>query len=541
VLALAGVVVLAAVVAVIVWRPWNSSPPVALLPPQSVTAPAPEPATYLASNGTRANWVIDENLRPGSTDWRITAAPATGVIEGFADRTYAAEGEQITLYVSTTAPSYHVEAYRVGYYQGAGARLVWRSPVETGTAQPACPLTAGINMVSCDNWKPSLTVAISSAFVQGDYLLKLVGAHNEQSYVPLTVWQPYSRATYLIKNDVFTWEAWNPYGGYDYYQGVGNCPRGVYPLCTRARVVSFDRPYDFADAGGDGTGDFLWLEAPLVRFMEQQGLDVSYVTDVTVVEHPTVLANHKMLLSLGHDECWSLPERQAAVTAYQHGMNIGFFGASAVLRHVRTQSSPLGANRQVVDYRDPAQDPLNGKGNPLEVTGNTWSSPPASWPETDFVGESYNGFLKPTVTKDLTVADESSWIFAGTGLHNGSVVPNAIGSDVDSLAPAAQYPPNVQVLTHSALPTDQGQASTRAGAVFYSDMTYYTDPNSGAGVWDSGTNNWIPALSPCAPTVACPAAAVDKITANLFWLFGQGPAGKIRPSVGNRQQFYPGA
>ena len=101
--------------------------------------------------------------------------------------------------------------------------------------------------------------------------------------------------------------------------------------------------------------------------------------------------------------------------------------------------------------------------------------------------------------KDLTVVDASAWIFKGTGLHNGSVLPAAIGSDVDSLQPRASHPANVQVLAHSGLPVNQAQANTRDGNTFYSDMTYYADPTSKAGVWTA------------APTTGyrrcCPAAA----------------------------------
>lgn len=495
--------------------------------PAAITPSETEPATFDSPNGVRAEWLIAENNRTGTTNWEITNPPATGDIEGFANATYAAAGQQVVFYVSTTAPKFHVEAYRMGYYQGLGARLIWQSAELPGVAQPACPVTAGVNMVSCDNWTASLTVPISAAFVQGDYLFKLVGANNEQSYVPLTVWDPTSHATYLFKNDVFTWQAWNPYGGYDYYQGVGSCPRNVYPLCSRSRVVSYDRPY----GDENGTGDFIWLELPLVRYMEERGLDVSYVTDLTVAEHPNVLDNHTTLLSEGHDECWSLPERQAAVAAQQKGLNLAFFGASAVLRHVRSQPSPMGPDRQLVDYRDSTADPLNGTGDPLQVTGNTWASPPASWPESPFVGESYNGFLEPTITENFTVSDASAWIFAGTQLKNGDTLPNVIGSDVDSLAPVAGHPSDVQILAHSPLPANQAQANTRAGPVFYSDMTYYTDPTSHSGVWDSGTNNWIPALTN---------PMVQQITANLFQLFGQGPAGLTQPSTPNIGQFYPG-
>jgi hypothetical protein len=55
--------------------------------------------------------------------------------------------------------------------------------------------------------------------------------------------------------------------GYDYYQGPGQCPAREYPLCSRARVVSFDRRY----AAEEGSGNFLTLEYPLVRFAEQSG------------------------------------------------------------------------------------------------------------------------------------------------------------------------------------------------------------------------------------------------------------------------------
>lgn len=214
------------------------------------------PSTFAGPDGVEARWVVAENRRPGTTAWRIRHA--RGSIEGFASKVYARRGQRVTLYVSTRAPRFRAEAFRMGYYQGKGARLVWESAQIPGTAQPRCPVTAAINMVHCDNWSPSVTFVVTSAFVQGDYLIKLVGGGRQQSYVPLTVWDPASTAAYVIKNDVFTWQAWNPYGGYDFYAGLGACPASVYPLCSRARVVSFDRPY----AAEHGSGNFLTLEYP---------------------------------------------------------------------------------------------------------------------------------------------------------------------------------------------------------------------------------------------------------------------------------------
>jgi hypothetical protein len=345
------------------------------------------------------------------------------------------------------------------------------------------------------------------------------------------VWDPGSTATYVIKNDVFTWQAWNNWGGYDFYTGQGSCPADVYPLCSRSRVVSFDRPYE-----ENGSG-FLSLEYPLVRWAEQHGLDVTYSTDLTVQEHPASLDHHRVLLSLGHDECWSLGERQAAVQAHDNGMNIVFFAASPMLRHVRTQASPLGPDRELVDYRDSAADPLDGSANPLQVTGNEWASPPADWPEYDFVGDTYDGFLEPGQYYGLTVADASSWAFAGTGLHDGSVIPGVLGTDVDSFDLAAGQPDNDQILGHSVIPAQLGQASTPP---LTSDMTYYTDPSGGGGVIDTGTNHWINALGGdhqgCYPGGVCASAMLDQITGNIMRVFGQGPAGRTHPSVANWQQ-----
>lgn len=508
------------------------------VPSKKRLVPPPNPADsrrFLGPDGEEASWVIAENKLPGTTAWQIGRQPKGKSIEGFANVTYAAIGNSVKLFVS--GARFHVEAYRMGYYGGKGGRLVWRSPEVRGRVQPRCPLTRRTNMVSCDNWKLSLSFVVTSAFLPGEYLLKLVGDTGAQSYILLTVWDPSSHATYLFKNDVYTEQAWNTFGGYDFYQGLGTC-KATYPPCNRARVVSFDRPM----ATGDGASDFLGNEYPLLRLMEEQGLDVTYADDLTVEEHPSMLLQHRTLLSLGHDECWSLPERLAAQTAQKHGVNVIFFGASAVLRHVRLQRSALGPGRQLVDYRDAAEDPLNGHASPLVVTGNTWFSPPTDWPESGFTGEMYAGYLEPgTPAAPFVVVDASAWLFKGTGLHNGSRVRGVIQADFDHVAPSWPMPSDLQVLGHSPIPLSEVQTDLGEwGKNTYSDTTYYTTASSKAGVFDTGNNNWIYSLQPCPKSAkTCSAGVMQKMTDNLLWLFGQGPAGRIMPSVANWREVRP--
>jgi len=510
-----------------------------LLVAPSVEFDLPEPvrpATFPGPDGVEASWVVAENQLPGTTAWTIPPGTDPNGIAGFADRNYAQVGDQVDLYVSTASPTFQVVAYRMGWYHGTGARQVWASGPVPGVTQPACPLAPGVNMVSCDNWGVSLSVPISRAFVQGDYLLKLIGTGGQQSYVPLTVVDPASTATYLVINRTFVEEAWNTYGGYSFYQGEGPCPpgSGTYPVCNRARVVSLDRPY----SSGNGASDFLSNEFPLIQFCEAHGLNVTYTTDVALDADPAAALHHAAILSLGHDEAWSYNERAAVQLAQDQGANIAFFGAAAVLRHVRMQASPLGPDREEVDYRDAAADPL-AAGQPDQVTGNTWSSPPTDWSEVPFVGELYSGYLNGPHTAPFVVYDASAWIYAGTGLHDGDSLPDVVESDVDHLASTS--PADVQVLAHSPIPASSIYTNQGMWAGFsYSDMTYYTDPRSGSGVIDTGTVNWINAMRPCpGTTTGCPAPLIQKMTGNLLRLFGQGPAGDRVPSRANWQTVRP--
>lgn len=487
--------------------------------------------------GVVSSAVVAENHRRGTSAWQITNQGA-GVVEGFADRTYAKHGDEVGLYVSTDQPSFTVTAYRMGWYAGSGARQVWRSAPIAGKAQPACPVDHATNMVSCANWARSLTMTVTAAFVPGDYLLKLTTSGNRQSYIQLTVWQPDSHAAYLVMNRSMVEQGWNTFGGYDFYEGQGACILDThgYPPCNRARVVSFDRPYE-----GDGANDFLPSEYPMVQFMEQEGLDVSYCTDICVSEHPDLLLQHRALIGLDHDETWTNSEREAALKAAAAGVNMAFFGAATLVRHARLEPSALGPDRQEVDYRDAAEDPRDHAGDPWEVTGNTWSSSPGGWDAESFLGQVYAGYMVPgEANEPMTVLDPSSWLFRGTGLAAGAQIPSVINSDIDHVYPSGPMPANLQVLAHSAIPlskafTNQGKWNGNT----YSDVTYYTN-SAGAGVFDSGDNIWVATLAPCASSSpGCPAPVMRALTANVLRLFGAGPAGKTQPSQPNWRSVTP--
>ncbi len=488
--------------------------------------------TYIASKtamspyGLTASWVKAENNKPGTTAWQITTPQSATGIMGYASTQQAQVGQQVTLYVSTQAPNYQIAAYRMGYYKGAGARLIWQSKTLPGVVQPACPVSPGIFEVQC-SWTPAITLKITNSWVIGSYLLKLVGSGGQQSYIPLTIWNPNITGAYVIMEPVLTWQAFNLFGGYDLYAGG---PPGLsgYPPPDRSRVLSFDRPYAY----GNGTADFLTNEYPLIRYMEKHGLDVTYWTDITLAVHGNLLLGQKALLSLGHDEEWSLRMRNAVVAARAAGVNLMFFGASPILRKVRLEPSPIGPNMTEVNYRDPQADPLYGVDD-AEVTQNWWGQPPANEPASTIVGSSYIGFNNST-SANMVVVDPTSWVFNGTGLKQGSQIPGVLLTDFNAYIPSRPNPPDVQILTHSPVTIGFSNRAT------YADTTYYTWGPSGAGIFESGTNLWIASLQACSSSQPnCASPVLRKITSNLLVAFGQGPAGKDHPSVTNWQQFYP--
>ncbi len=483
----------------------------------STTTTAGVSANYHAAPGPLYSAQIQaQNKLPGTSAWRITGYQSAHNIEGYASKVSVNQGNSFTLYISTTSSSYQIQAYRMGYYQGKLGHLVWLSPTLQGIKQPTCPVLKPSNTVEC-NWSPSYTIKTNSSWFPGDYLLKLVGNNNAQRWIPITVRNDRSNAAVLVVNAVTTWQAYNRYGKYDLYTG----PNGY---SDRATKVSFDRPYSYYF--GQGAADFPGNELPLVALVEKMGLNVSYVTDVDLQKRPNLLYNHRVIISLGHDEYYSPQMRHALTVAQQHGTNLMFLGANAIFRRIRFESTKIGPDRVEVNYRVASLDPMNGVNN-AEVTTN-WPAPPDPRPESALIGIQYA--CNP-VRNDMVITDPSSWIFANTGLRFGSRIHNLVGSEYDGFDPYTPYPKDLQILAHSPV-----LCRNQPG---FSDLSYYTTAN-GAGVFATGTNLWVAALgSPCPSFMgSCPIAPVVKITENVLEAFGSGLPGIKHPSIANALSIY---
>jgi len=457
--------------------------------------------------------IAEENAKPGTPGWPVTGdAAAWDKVRGFADKVSAQRGDSVTLYVSTAAKTFQIDAYRMGYYQGIGARLVWRSDALPGGVQPAAVVDPATGMREAP-WSPSATVAIGHDWTPGVYMLELISPDGGASYVPLTVRDDSSHAAVILQNSVTTWQAYNGWGGANLYTGPN------FQSSTRSRVVSFDRPY-----GGNGSGEYFGREDLLVEQVEAMGLDVTYTTDVDTHAHPGLLANHKAFLSGAHDEYWTKEMRDGVEAARDSGVNLLFLGANAAFRRIRLEPSPLGAYRREVNYRIASDDPLNGI-DPARVT-TSWRDAPSARPESSMIGDLYE--CNP-VNADMVIGEASSWVFAGTGLNDGDKLTKLVGNEYDRVTPEQPTPDNIEVLAHSPV--------VCRGLRSFSDMTYYTAP-SGAGVFATGTFQVETHMGrPCDDASKVLDCQVRTMMTNVLLAFAAGPAGVTHPSKNNLAHF----
>ncbi|HZX05133.1 N,N-dimethylformamidase beta subunit family domain-containing protein [Kribbella sp.] len=438
----------------------------------------------------------------GSKEWQIAPDRLAGPTElaGYTDRTSVRSGRPFRLYATSTAGAFTVRAFRIGWYRGAGARLIWTSPSIPGVVQPA-PAIAPDHMVST-NWKPSLTVA-TSGWPPGTYLLLLTAANGKQKYVPITVRSNSSRGAVVIVNAVNTYQAYNAWGGYSLYHGPDNS------YATRSHRVSFDRPYD-----GNGAPLLFRFELPLLQLADRSGVRLAYLTSVDLDADRTALSGARGVASLGHDEYWSLPMRAAVTHARDIGTNLAFLGGNSVYWRVRFAADRLGPDRIMICYKDATLDPVRNRPD----TTVRWMSKPYPNPEN-----SLNGMLYVCYSRQgrFVVREPRFFLFAGTHAVNGTSYPLLAGAEVDRAYRIRGTPANLEVVAHSP-------ALCGARPVF-TDATYYT-VRSGAGVFSTGSMNWVSTLDDLpSPTVTF----ARTVTLNLLRAMSSGPLARKHPSIGN--------
>ena len=504
-----------------------------------------------------------ENANPGTTSWQIDS-DANGnpllaqshQIEGYASLTSVNVGSQISFMVSLSSTAqFTMDIYRMGYYGGSGGRLMQSVGPLSGGAQATCPrvtTTTNFGLTECA-WPAAYTLTVPTTWTTGGYLVKLRRSDTGlESYIPFTVRDDGAPADFVLSMDVNTWQAYNFWGGagngdigyslYGEFYDVGGTRNFDNISSTRAYAVSFDRPYT-VQGETDGAGLFFVWDFPMIRWLESQGYNVTYATDVDIENNPTLLAGRKAFINTGHDEYYSGTMRSNLQGYIDGGAHAAFFSANNVYYQVRWANDGSGQpDRTIICYKNQSLDPTTIQFRYL-TPGE---------PENAIIGVMQNGTAND---RPWEVYNASSWIFAGTGLANytgGTAVTSGagqnafrglVGYEFDERAAndpslsswVPNEPAGLQQVAHSNVPNvDNG------GNAAFSDATLYTAP-SGAIVFAAGTIQWSWGLDPgynsggcgCNPGYVDPKA--QQVTANILNMFinttaTPAPAVSLNPS-----------
>src|SRR5947209_10149309 len=181
-----------------------------------VLAAAPHAAGVASAAGTGpcaspANSVVAENCLVGTpqSTWDVSGA-GDPTIQGFATQMSVNVGGAVHFKINTTAPSFHIDVYRIGWYQGDGARLVTAIPSGTTVprSQPPCLTDPPSGLVDCGNWSESASWTTSQTTASGVYFARLTRDDNRgASQVPFVVRNDASHSNLIYQTSDTTWEA----------------------------------------------------------------------------------------------------------------------------------------------------------------------------------------------------------------------------------------------------------------------------------------------------------------------------------------------
>lgn len=438
-------------------------------------------AEFAAAADANENLITRENRHPGTSEWLLSNPQVTppdplwhmyGLrspwIEGYCSHASVRAGESVKFYVSTKPASrFQLDIYRMGYYGGTGGRLMHRFGSQAGITQPTPE--AGTNRAIVCDWQPSIEFTIPADWVSGVYLGKLTEeTEGRDSYVIFIV-RDDRQANILFQCSDMTWQAYNrwPYQHSLYCDGQRDWHTGD------GVDVSLDRPYAKYTQLVDqpltlGSGEWFLTEFPLAFWAEQQGYDVSYVSNWDTHYDADGLLRAAGLLSVGHDEYWTQPMFDNVQSAIRKGLNVAFLSGNAVFCKLLLKPSPAGVPDRVFER--------NGRFRPREKT---------------LIGAQSTG---PVIGgADWICQKPDHWVFANTGMKAGDGIPGIVGWEFHG-APADI--PGLEVVASGAtdsrrFPERNPQQENKAGVY---TATIYPGPE-GNFVFNAATCWWADGLS----------------------------------------------
>ena len=397
--------------------------------------------------------IVAENEKPGTTDWQLTFVKSeqfrSKLIEGYCSKTSVRSGETLEIFLSAeSSTDIAIDIYRMGYYGGKGGRFMKRLGPFRVKPQ-AVPPIAENRLRECE-WDRTATFKVPEDWISGVYLGKLSSSANRyESYIIFIV-RDDRKADVMFQTSDTTWQAYNKWP--DTFSLYDSDPP-LQPLSGRT-WSSFDRPYGkypqvLDQPLSQGSGEFLLWEYPLCYWLEQQGYDVTYCSNIDTHSDPSGLDRVKCFLSVGHDEYWTLQMFENVKNAVDRGLNAAFLSGNSLMWVIDLKPGvtvdsaildvPSGLKKasgeRLPSMPDKSGNPnrtiyrigrFGGVSEVEKALGIMGPFIKNDWPnENTLIGARtmypFNG------SADWIVSKPDHWIFEGTGMKKGDKIPGLVG------------------------------------------------------------------------------------------------------------------
>lgn len=446
-------------------------------------------------------WNARENAKKGDINWNVNEPDKySRSVSGWFDKVSLSCGETVGLHLSGNGRDVTLKIYRMGYYNGALARLISTQVIHNVERESPAITTPAPDKTTYTTWPVSKTITIGADFVTGIYMARFDDG-SKVGFAPLIVKDDHANAPLLLVASTMSWQAYNTWGGYSLYHGPNA------KIYDPGRIVSFDRPYDRA-----GESNFTVNEAGIIQAAESMGLDLAYTTDNDLDAKKISITKTKAIIFGGHSEYWSTNMQNAIYSARDLGVNILFFGGNQAYWRARLEKE----GQSLVAWKSDPLDPY--KNNPQLVT-NKWGAAPNPLNQSLLLGALYAGY---GVIADYRVKDGNAWVLNGLNLATGNSIVGVVGNEVDTTDKGAT--PGVQTFLTSRV--------TLKGITYNVNLTYY-NAESHAGVIDVSTNGWVCSMTKTCPwtkTISTTSNTVTRITQNILLASSEGPLGDKFPA-----------
>jgi hypothetical protein len=232
--------------------------------------------------------------------------------------------------------------------------------------------------------------------------------------------------------------------------------------------------------GGNGSGDFLLWEYPMIRFLEKNNFDVDYATSSYVDSHPDILTQYKHIIVTGHDEYWTKTMRDAYESAVAHGVHLDLFASNTAYRQIRVE------NGIITGYKDAFKKDPELDGDEENAT-TEWRTPEVGRPESTLTGAMFVTQVKKAYPYIIT--NPSNWVYAGTGAKQGQAIPGIVGYECDKVFSDFPKPATLQILSISPVVTTKDIKEVCNSSI-YTALSGSIVFNAGTIQWSSALDSW---------------------------------------------------